>query len=331
MGTEIKKIDAVFEGGGVKGNALVGAVALTESLGFVFENLAGTSAGAIMASLLSAGYSGNEVKKIFDAIDYRQFKDLSMEGRVPVVGPALSLFLKKGIYAGDFFENWLRGLLKQKGVAVFGDLIITEYQNDPRYKYKLQVIASDITRGKLLVLPKDSVDYGIDPDKLDVAAAVRMSMSIPYFFKPVTIKTKENLNAYVVDGGLLSNFPVWLLDDGTPNPPWPTIGYKLVDPKQERPHKISGLITLFEALFDTMGEAHDARYIEDINFMRTVPIPTLGVHTTDFNISQKVKDDLFNSGFEAAKKFFGTWSFEDYKKKFLQKAPVHRTERLWKI
>ncbi len=186
MGTEIKKIDAVFEGGGVKGNALVGAVALTESLGFVFENLAGTSAGAIMASLLSAGYSGNEVKKIFDAIDYRQFKDLSMEGRVPVVGPALSLFLKKGIYAGDFFENWLRGLLKQKGVAVFGDLIITEYQNDPRYKYKLQVIASDITRGKLLVLPKDSVDYGIDPDKLDVAAAVRMSMSIPYFFKPVT-------------------------------------------------------------------------------------------------------------------------------------------------
>jgi len=48
------KIDAVFEGGGVKAIGLVGAVAVTEEKGYQFENLAGTSAGAIVASLIAA-------------------------------------------------------------------------------------------------------------------------------------------------------------------------------------------------------------------------------------------------------------------------------------
>ncbi len=326
---KVNKIDAVFEGGGVKGSALVGAVAYTESLGYTFENLAGTSAGAIMASLLAAGYKAQEIKKILDALDYKLFKDLSLKGQVPLFGPLLSLLFEKGIYVGNFFENWLRKLLKAKGVRTFGDLIIDEYKNDERFKYKLQVIASDISRGRLLVLPTDVKDFGINPDKLDIAFAVRMSMGIPYFFQPVFVKGK-GAPSYVVDGGILSNYPVWLLDDGTDNPPWPTIGYKLVEPDEGKPHKINGPISMLSALFDTMGEAHDARYIKDIDFMRTIPIPTLGVHTTDFNLSQKTKDDLYNSGFEAAQKFFDTWSFDRYKKKFLEDLLAHRTEKLWK-
>jgi len=330
MKPKTNKIDAVFEGGGVKGSALVGAVAFTQSLGYEFQNVAGTSAGAIMASLLAAGFTGLEIKKILDSLDYNLFKDLAMKGRIPVVGPALSLLFEKGIYAGDFFENWLRNLLKTKGIKTFGDLIIKEYVDDERFKYKLQVIASDISRGKLLVLPEDAKNYGINPDELDVAFAVRMSMSIPYFFKPVTVKAKDNVMSYVVDGGILSNFPVWLLDDGTDNPPWPTFGYKLVDPNENAPHKVNGPISLFTALFDTMMEAHDARYIADVDFMRTIPIPTLGVHTTDFNIDQQTKDALFNSGFEAAKKFFENWSFEKYKKQFVKNLLSERTDKLWK-
>ena len=51
-----KRADAVFEGGGVKGIGLVGAVSEIEKAGYTFENLAGTSAGAIVASLLAVGY-----------------------------------------------------------------------------------------------------------------------------------------------------------------------------------------------------------------------------------------------------------------------------------
>jgi NTE family protein len=51
------RVDGVFEGGGVKGIALVGAASEIEAAGYEIVNLAGTSAGAIVATLLAAGYS----------------------------------------------------------------------------------------------------------------------------------------------------------------------------------------------------------------------------------------------------------------------------------
>ncbi len=326
---ETKKLDAVFEGGGVKGSALIGAIAVTEALGYKYENLAGTSAGAIVASLLAAGYNAAELKDILDSVEYNSFKDVSGLGKVSVVGPVFNLLAHKGIYNGDVFFNWITKLLAAKNIHTFKDLVIPEYAKDLRYRYKLQVIASDISRGKLLVLPGDAKDYGIKPDNLEVAVAIRMSMSIPYFFRPVVVHRGVKEKDYIVDGGVLSSFPVWLLDDGTANPKWPTIGYKLVDPQEDRPHKIYGPITLFGALISTMMEAHDARYIKDSDFMRTIPIPTLGVHGTDFSINNKTKNDLYNSGAEAATKFFSNWDFESYKKKYRSKLPPSRTERLW--
>ena len=63
------KTDAVFEGGGVKGIGLVGAVSEIEKAGYEFENLAGTSAGAIVASLLAAGYSSEELKRELEQLN----------------------------------------------------------------------------------------------------------------------------------------------------------------------------------------------------------------------------------------------------------------------
>ena len=66
--------DAVFEGGGVKGIGLVGAIKAVEEFGYNFKNLAGTSAGAIVASLLAVGYTTNEIKSIMDGLEYSKFK-----------------------------------------------------------------------------------------------------------------------------------------------------------------------------------------------------------------------------------------------------------------
>ncbi len=323
-----KKIDAVFEGGGVKGSALVGAVVQTEQLGYTFSNVAGTSAGAIVAALVAVGYTGAEIKKILDELDYAAFKDLNTIGKVPVLGAAYNLIVNKGVYQGDFFEQWIRALLAKKGVRTFGDLVINEYAAAPQYRYKLQVIASDISRGRLLVLPRDSAAYGIDPDHLEVARALRMSMSIPYFYRPVTIPTPEGAKSYIVDGGILSNYPLSIFDDESATPPWPTIGYKLVEPQENQPHRIGGPLTLFGALFSTMMEAHDARYIEDSNFVRTIPIPTLDVNTIDFDLTPASKKMLYESGLTAAKKFFDQWDFEAYKQRYRTGQPVHRSDRL---
>ena len=176
--TEPQLINAVFEGGGVKGVGLVGAVSVTEERGYQFRNVAGTSAGAIISTLIAAGYSAVELKGILDELDYNNFKDKGLEDKIPLVGLLASAAFEKGIYEGDFFLEWIQDLLDKKGVNTFGDLVIEEHRDNPKYRYRLQVIAADVTRGKMLVLPRDIAHYGIDPDSLGIARAVRMSMAI---------------------------------------------------------------------------------------------------------------------------------------------------------
>lgn len=91
------KCDAVFEGGGVKGIGLVGAVPVTEAKGYEFVNVAGTSAGAIIAALVAAGYRAGELRDIMATLDYSKFKDPGWVDRVPILGKAISLGVEKGI------------------------------------------------------------------------------------------------------------------------------------------------------------------------------------------------------------------------------------------
>jgi NTE family protein len=320
-------VDAVFEGGGVKGIGLAGAASVVEEHGYRWSNLAGTSAGAIVASLLAAGYHGDELKNIIGSVDYLRFKDKSGLGSLPLVGSLTCLLWEKGIYAGKYFESWLRELLARKNVRTFKDLIIDEFQDDERYRFKLRVIASDITNGRMLALPQDISQYGIKPEDMDVASAVRMSMSIPFFFRPVGIQSQpDKKTSFVVDGGVLSNFPVWLFDsEGIPE--WPTFGFKLVEPEEGTPHAINGPISLLTALFGTMMEAHDARYIQDQHFARTIPIPTLGIKTTEFDITPQRTEALYQSGRKGAEDFLSSWNFAEYVQKYrMNQPPVHRRQ-----
>lgn len=310
--------DAVFEGGGVKGIALVGAVAFAEEKGYHWSNLAGTSAGAIVASLLAAGYTGAELRSLISKVDYLKFKDKN-GFYIPIAGQLTNLIFANGIYNGGYFEKWLRDLLLRKNVKTFRDLISDEFKDDERYRFKLRVIASDITDGRLLTLPQDITQYGLKPEDLDVASAVRMSMSIPFFFKPVRLQNKLlKKNNYIVDGAVLSNFPVWLFDSQNAIPPWPTFGFQLVEPEKGGPHDIRGPISLLSALFSTMMEAHDARHIQDEHFVRTIRIPTLGVKTTEFGITADKTEALYQSGRKAAEEFLANWNFEEYVKKYRQ-------------
>lgn len=321
--------DAVFEGGGVKGIGLVGAVHETMKHGYEFKNVAGTSAGAIVAALVAAGYTGDEMREIMLDLDYNKFKQKDPLDRIPLFGPLTSLIFEKGIYEATYVEEWLRDLLAKKDVHTFSDLVAPDEEPDSKYHYRLQVIASDCTLGRMVVLPQDIARYGLNPDDLDVAFAVRMSASIPIFFEPVVLQDfVRRRKSYIVDGGVLSNFPVQLFDDGTDDPPWPTFGFKLVDPKACPEHEITGPVSMLMALVSTMMEAHDARYIETCNFVRSMVVDTLDVATTDFDISRARSEALYQSGIAAAKKFFETWDFDAYKAMYRCKEPVHRTELL---
>jgi NTE family protein len=318
--------DFVFEGGGVKGIGLAGALATLEERDYRAQNIAGTSAGAITAALLAAGYSASELREIIVSLDYRQFQDRGWEDKIPLIERSLSMLLDLGLYEGDRFLEWIRERLVAKGVHTFADLVHDEFADDPRYRSRLQVVASDVTTHELLVLPRDATKLGIQPDDLDVALAVRMSMSIPVFFEPVRVVNEKTGQVHViVDGGMLSNFPVWLFDcpDGDV-PEWPTFGLLLVEPKPRTPigarlpaPRMTGkgpgaVIDYIKALAQTMMEAHDRLYVEQANYARTIPIPTLGVGTTEFDLSRERALALYDSGRWAAEKFLDSWDFDAY-------------------
>jgi NTE family protein len=128
---------------------------------------------------------------------------------------------------------------------------------------------------------------------------------------------------------MLSNFPVWLFDcDTSAVPDWPTFGLLLVEPKPSVPlgarlpePRMTGsgpraVVEYVKALAQTMMEAHDRLYVEQANFARTIPIPTLGVGTTEFELPRERAIALYDSGRWAAEKFLDDWDFDAYVAEF---------------
>jgi NTE family protein len=176
----------------------------------------------------------------------------------------------------------------------------------------------------MLVLPRDAEKLGSSADRLSVAYAVRMSMSIPIFFEPVNHSNDSTGEEHmIVDGGMLSNFPVWLFD-AEERPRFPTFGMMLVEPPSRTSvaDRLSGapgqvtrshsIIEYLKSIAQTLMEAHDRMHIDEADFARTIAIPTLGVRTTDFDLTRERSLDLYQSGYDAAKKFLDSFEFEDY-------------------
>lgn len=316
--------NAIFEGGGVKAFGMLGALHEAEKRGYTWVNVAGTSAGAIIASLLAAGYSSGEIKQLVWDLDFNQFKDKDWLDRIPYVGMALSLWFESGLYEGNYLESWIRKLLADKGVRTFKDLVLKGFENNPKCRYKLVIIASDVSRRKLLRLPYDIADYNLEPDQLEVCKAVRMSASLPFFYEPYKLfykdKGKKDMVSYIVDGGVLSNFPVWIFDDDN-MPKWPSLGFKIVEPEETDPSRIRNAFDLFKSILSTMMEAHDKLHqLDPKSNVRTISIPSLGVKTTDFETIQNQKNHLYQAGVQAALNFFEVWNFESFKLHFCKES-----------
>ena len=320
--------DLVLEGGGVKGIGLVGAVQALESAGYTFENLAGTSAGSIVAALLAVGYTGKELEEELLRLDYKKFKKGDLIDHLGLPGLMLSTALNLGAYKADNFEQWLFGMLARKRKTLFGDIRHADRRSVSKPEWKMQAIASDVTDRGLLVLPRDLAQFGIDPDSFSIARAVRMSISIPLFYEPCILRGKSGKEHLIVDGGLLSNYPLWLLDQAA-DPGRPVFGCKFTAGEGERtkPGPRQGhLLSYVSALISTALDAHDNYYISQKkgDHGRSILIPTdvtvkgktISVSTTDFGISREISKGLLANGRGAGEKFLSKWDFDEWKKNY---------------
>lgn len=319
--------DLVLEGGGMKGVALGGAVAELMRAGYEFPRVAGTSSGAVIAALVAAGIDEPALAGAMARLQYSRVPDRGFP-KVPLVSEGISLLFHGGAYEGDYVHEFIREELERLGVVTFADLRRTDAGADrnlePFQRYKLVVMATDVSRGRLLRLPWDYHLIGLDPDEQLVADAVRASSAIPLYFEPVVVtEPGTGAETILVDGGILSNFPIEIFDRTDARPPrWPTLGVRIVPglPAGD-PELFPGVVLpplppvkLLERVVATAIVGNDQTYLErPCVRRRTIAVDTSAVGIVEFDASAAQRDTLVANGHAAVAAFLAGWDWDRFK------------------
>lgn len=324
----LRYYDAVFEGGGVKAIAQIGALACFDQLQLRPRRVIGTSGGAIVGAFLAAGATPAQMWDLLAQTDLTQFIDprwmpnqrwlrRPFYGLVPL---ASGVLLRKAAVRGRRFEAVIAAKLKD----VCGKENVTFADLKARTGVTLEVIATDITRRRALVLPGAIADFegwaDRDPQELSVASAVRMSMALPFIFEPVRLKLAEGGTPVdIVDGGVSSNYPIWHFDTNAPGGPGsPTFGFLLDETLGHAQVASKPVRFVVDYAFNVVQSGIGAidRIQNKHNEARTISIPTFGVGTTEFDLSPGMQKQLFEGGFAKANEKLRDFKWEAYVKNF---------------
>ncbi|MDD1779991.1 patatin-like phospholipase family protein [Enterovibrio sp. ZSDZ35] len=307
----------VFEGGGVKGIAYGGALKELEHRGILsgIERVAGASAGAITAVLLAVGYNYKEVSDIVAETNFNDFADDSLG----VVRDANRFLNDFGWHEGEVFRRWIGNLIRNKTGKK--DLTFRELQTKSNSK-ELYLVVTNLSDQVAEVF-----SHKTTPD-VAVRDAVRMSMSIPLYFKCVRYGSDKDI---MVDGGVTWNYPVNIFDHESylSNPDngekvtyntsdgyefnHETLGFRL-DAKDEIaanknnwsnvPKDIDNILNYAVAMIGFMRSAANKRHLHKNDWNRTIFIDSLDVTTTDFDLSREKINALLESGERGVNAYF---------------------------
>jgi NTE family protein len=364
----LKKYDLVFEGGGANGMVFVGAYNEFRKRGHTYGRLLGTSAGAITAVLIAAGYTPEEMfaalkeqengKSVFSGFmgEPRPFTQAEIQSSavrnilyninvkfVPDFvernfddaitqnlaenkkSRHLFAFVERGgWYSADRFVTWLQSKLDsgiwKNGQRRFSRMTLSQFFAET--KVELSLVASDTTDGTMLVL-----NHRTAPN-CPVVWAVRMSMSIPLLWDEVNwdagwgqYRGRDISGHVIVDGGILSNFPLelfisdepqvtsimgpkqnnsvlgLLIDESMPVPSRGLLVDVNLDPEELK------TVKRLRRLVDTMTGAHDKMVIESFEYL-VVRLPAAGYGTTEFNMRDARRTALVQAGQMAMVAYF---------------------------
>lgn len=326
----------VFEGGGVRGIAAIGAMQILAHRGHLdhIVRVGGTSAGAINALIFALGYSIREQREILASTDFRDFMDSSFG----VIRDIRRLARHFGWHRGDFFRGWLSGLIESRlgrPDATFADLKAKPGAPE------LYVIGTNLSTRFAEVFSAER-----HPD-MPLIDALRISMSIPLFFAAVRHGERDDV---YVDGGVQLNYPIKLFDrekyiaEGescacrhTPyynrenarylleqpeRSPYiyncQTLGLRLDNEEEIRLFRhneapkgkpIKRFTDYARALLGALINQQAKQHLHTDDWQRTVYINTLDISTTDFDITDEKKQALIEQGLQGAETYF-QW-FED--------------------
>lgn len=308
----------VFKGGGVRGIAYMGAIEVLEEADLLknIERVAGASAGAIAATLVSFRLSAHETKQLFLSLDLTRVPQAIEDGkktRLPLSEEnacTRRFFERYGWYSSMYFYRWMESMI---GLQCDGNRRATFAEFKKRGFRDLYIVAANISRQRTEVFSAEHT-----PD-VAVADAVRMSMSIPLFFEALRFDGSSFGDGdYYVDGGLYDNFPTHIFDKEQyatwafrDNINWETLGLYLQQAKdaEEQEPEIPGDVWQFLTLAArNLYHSHQvsAYQTNPVDKYRTVEISDCGISALEFDIepgSEKHKL-LYESGRQAVRDFF---------------------------
>ena len=267
---EIKyKTKLVLSGGGIKGISHIGALYALEKLKCLehIEEFAGTSIGSLIIALYVIGYSGSELYDFIKMFDLGKLKKLSI----------LNIH-SFGLDTGSRIEYVIKRLLKGKNL----DENITLNELYDKNKKKIIFIAVCLNTMDIC-----HISYETFPE-LPLYLAIRMSISIPLIYCPVTYKD----NIYV-DGGCLDNYPISIFKDNLHD----TIGILLIDAK-DKVDKIDDLETYILRVFQCImyGMSLNSKHGYESN---TIDIHVESINIVNYEIDDIKKDELFIKGYKS--------------------------------
>ncbi len=305
-------VDLVLGGGGVRGVALVGALAGFEEAGWTPHRIAGASAGAMAGALAVAGATPAEQRGYLNNLDYRGFVGSDLIARLvkrPFVGAVVDRF------GTDRVEPlaWMSELLANQGVESWADLALTGKDAEglpPEKRYRLVVRCLDVVHRRVVRLPWDYDLYGLEAASQSVAQAVRASMSVPIIYDPVTLGVGDK-RGLLVDGGLGAGFSAAALDRldaGAPR--HPSFAVKLTS-RLKPDAWPEGDLALMRAMLDTVLETGDRVEPESArDGRRTIRIDASSVSPLDLRVTTSETDALYDQGLEAVRSFLAQWQEE---------------------
>ncbi|MEM9919324.1 MAG: patatin-like phospholipase family protein [Bacteroidota bacterium] len=294
MNKTIKNL--VLEGGGVKGVAYAGALKVLEDQNIMasVERVAGTSAGAITACLVSLRYSADDISSTIKGMNLGSFDDKEN-------------IIKKihyyGLHPGNTFLNWIKGQIANAGHGFGENATFEDFKNAGCRD--LRVFSCDICTHTV-----QEFSFKATP-KVVVAEAVRASMSIPLYFNAWKFTNDNPTDHLYVDGGMVYNYPITAFSDVDPDQV-ETLGLRLEDVNNKREISKFGYGHWGEYVkntFETLmaGQTIDFHRNED-QVAITIIIDDLGVKATDFDISDETKNNLVTSGETATKNYLAKHS-----------------------
>lgn len=268
------EIDTIcMSGGGIKGVSFIGALDYLNNIKYIditkIKNWVGTSAGALVALLLSCGYTTLEIGDFVIDFDFTKINlDISVD----------NVFLNYGINNGERFEFILKSFIKNKfnlDDITFAELYKITNNN-------LLIIGTNFTK-----CCEEVFSYKTTPN-MSVLIAARISCSIPVFFTPVLYNGN-----YYVDGCIKNNFPIDQCNIKT------TLGLYI-----KHNDMIEEITSIFSIIIGCLGMITDTVTFKDRNSHENViQIDNYKNEMIKFDLTIENKLKIINLGQIYAKKF----------------------------